>query len=322
MQLYPNNQFIPSHENVSLFLAQYGLQLVEYHLANSGIENCTVISQTTSGGYVLRIYRQHKKSDADIRQELDFVTYLYQHNTPVAPPIANTNGELLSHIEQNGHIWQAILMPHMPGEHASHYSTKLLKNLAALQASMHNLAAQYQKIHAQPDARPKLQSSLPIRFTRERSALSSDEQDFIERAKNYVVHLDKSIPQGLCHLDYDNENVLSESGNITAVLDFDELSVAPYVMCLAHTLWDITFELGDSGVAEYLAEYENHRRLSEPERNLIRPLMLARHYAVGCIDIASGQMDKPSLLQHLKLENQLLQAHEGAGTKSIPFTSI
>lgn len=314
MQLHPNDQFIPSQENVSLLLAQYGLQLINSWPADSGIENCTIIAQTTSARYVLRIYRQHKKGDTDIKQELDFVTYLHQYNIPVAPPLPNASGELISRIEQDGRTWQVILMPHMQGEHAQHYSKKLLKNLAALQASMHDLAAQYQKTSTRPDKQPKLQSTPPLRIAYNRSALSSDQQGFIERAKNYVVHFEESIPQGLCHLDYDNDNVLSESGNITAILDFDELSIAPYVMCLAHTLWDIAFELGDSGVAEYLDEYEKHRPLSTKERDLIRPLMLARHYAVGCIDIASGQMDKPSLLQYLKLESELLQAQASAST--------
>ncbi|HUS26121.1 MAG TPA: phosphotransferase [Nevskiaceae bacterium] len=306
MKLHQDAQFTPTRHNVALLLSRYGLEITGYELADSGIENCTVIVQATQGKYALRVYRRHKKSDGDIQKESDFVTYLADNEIPVAPPIKNLDGEDITHLEDSGHIWQAILMQHMPGSHAEHYSGVLMTSLATVQARMHTLAASYATDKRFGQNITELREAPFIKLIADRAALDSSRRSFVSRAENYLISLDEDLPSGLCHLDFGNGNVLSSNGTVTAVLDFDDLAQAPYVMCLAYTLWDIVYDLDLSGIAPYIKTYEEYRPLRSNEKSLLQPLMLFRHYMIGCISIAGGHMDNAEFEKHLSLESKLL----------------
>jgi len=274
-------------------------------MADSGIENATIMVRTSSGQYVLRVYRQNKKTDEDIQHELGFVSYLGENGIPVAPPLANLKGRLISHLVQNGYAWQAILMCHMPGSHSDHYPSELITNLAATQAQMHILASSYRTSETGKEL-TQLRESHFIKLIKDRGKLGPRLQGFIARAESYVVNLDGSLPKGLCHLDFDNGNVLSQNNAVTAVLDFDDLIVAPYVVCLAYTLRDVVHDHGLEGLKLYIETYDKIRRLTDKENNLIKPIMLFRHYVICCVVMAHKQISESKLNEYLKLESELL----------------
>ena len=306
MKLHQDAQFVPTRENVSLLLNMYGLTLAGYETADSGIENCTIMIRALSGKYVLRVYRQHKKNHQDVQGELDFVMYLGENGIPVAPPLPNLERSLVSWLDQSGYTWRAILMRHAPGGHPDRYSSGLIVNLATIQARMHNLAALYTPKNAYNKELTELKETHFIRLIKDRKALEPNLQDFVTRAENYVVHLDSSLPKGLCHLDFDRDNVLCRRDVVTAVLDFDDLMLAPYVVCLAYALWDVAYDLGLDGSAAYIEAYEKIRQLTDQEKSFIKPIMLLRHYAIGCMDISHKQMDESALSRLLNLERELL----------------
>ena len=184
MIIHLYKQFTPTQENVSSLLKMYNLRLADYKFADSGIENCTILIKASRGRYVLRIYRKHKKGDVAVQRELDFVRYLEANQIPIAYPIANLSGDYLSHLELNGYIWQAILMQHMPGKHADHYSNKLLANLANIQARMHNLAASYQTNNAQKEKLTELRETHFAKLIKNRKTLDVQHQSFIDKTKN------------------------------------------------------------------------------------------------------------------------------------------
>lgn len=305
MKLQQDAQFTPTQESIILLLSRYGLELTHYELADSGIENCTIIVRAMRDKYVLRVYRQHKKSDSDIQQELDFVTHLANNGVPVASPIHNLDGNHITHLEQNERIWQAILMRHMPGNHSEHYSSALMTSLATTQAKMHNLATSYRAHDIFDHNLTKLREACFIKLIENREILNPLQRDFVNRAESYVVSLNETLPSGLCHLDFDNGNVLSREETVTAVLDFDDLAFAPYVMCLAYTAWDIAYDLGLQGIASYIKTYEKYRPLGSSERSFIKPIMLFRHYMIGCTSIAGDHMDDTKFIKYLKLESKL-----------------
>jgi Ser/Thr protein kinase RdoA (MazF antagonist) len=307
MKTNPDKQFKPTKQNVSKLLAAYGLQFSSYKLADSGIENCTILAQTAQGNYVLRVYQRGARSDADVQRELNFVTYLRAHSLPVAPPIANSAGDYLTHLVQNDHSWQAILMPHMPGEHATHYSDAFLTQIAVTQARMHNLAAKYKERTAFEDKLTELREGHFIKLIQNRETLDPQQQAFIARAESYVVPLDPALPRGLCHLDFDNGNILSRDDSITAILDFNDLALAPYIMCPAYSLWHIIMDRGLDVIKPYIQAYEQQRALIQHEKDNLIPMILFRHYVVGCLKLATGTMDDRALTQYLELEDKLLR---------------
>jgi Ser/Thr protein kinase RdoA (MazF antagonist) len=304
MKLDPHAQFEPTFDNLTAIISQYGLLLRTFELAKSGIENCTVFIETNKGAYVLRVYRQAKKTHAEIELEISFINYLHEHTIPVAAPINNQAGESVTQITALNKEWQAILMPVMGGVHAEHYSTKLIHSLATLQAKMHKLASGF-KYTSGPKVR-ELRESYFINLIENRHALDPIRAGFVDRAENYLVSLEGTLPSGLCHLDYDNGNVLSYQDVVTAVLDFDDLADAPFVMCLAYTVWDVLFDTGLDGLREYVSAYEKHRPLHNTEQKMLLPIVLFRHYVIGCKDIADGQMNDELLSKYIELEDAIM----------------
>ncbi len=302
MKIDNQNQFVANTEEVSAILRRYGLELSGYTLATSGIENISLFVSANSEEYVLRVYRKHKKSDESIRQELDFVVYLGKHGIPVATPIPNNNGELLT---RHGD-WQIILMPKIAGHHAPEFDAGLVKELAAVQAKMHILAANYPFNAQSSPALTYLEDTVFLQHVN-LATLTKPAYDLMKRVERYSVLLPKSLASGLCHLDYDVDNILvGPDGKISAVLDFDDLANAPYVICLAYTLWRIYIDEDLELVDDYLAHYSKIRPLSEDERSVIPSIVLFRHYVIAALQAVDGELDKATTDKYLRVEKSIL----------------
>lgn len=305
MKLYPESQFNPNFENLSEILSHYSLTLEKFELANSGIENCTVFVKTNDGNYVLRIYRQDKKTEYDVLLETNFVRYLHENDVPVAVPIENRESASITQIQEKDKTWFAILMPLMQGQHADAYTEGLIVALAELQAKMHILAQSFKQGENNAIEFEALREGHFIRLITNRNTLDPAQANFVNRAEAFTVRLSEALPAGLCHLDYDNGNVLTTGNTITAVLDFDDLAFSPFVHCLAYTIWDVAFDRGFQSIQEYLSAYEKIRPLNNAERDILVSIILFRHYVIGCKDIADGQMNDELLGKYHTFEQEL-----------------
>lgn len=302
MKIDAEKQFTPSHERIAEILESYDLQLVAYKSAQSGIENCTLFVDTSKGNYVLRIYRQDKKTNEAIIAEFDFVQYLSKHAIPVAPAIKNLNGHYVTYYSE----WQAILMLYVGGTHAALYDTDLIMQLATTQANMHLLAATY-------TTPPALQRRLTILKDTyflpkvDMTTVCSEAQPLLDRAARYAVTLPSGLPAGVCHMDYDVNNILvNDNHDIAAVLDFDDATLAPFAACLGYTLWDIMSQEDKGLVDDYLAIYMSVRSMTKAELDIIGSVMLFRHYMITALIALDGDMDAETASRYARVENKIL----------------
>lgn len=304
MKLHTHDQFKITDESLKQILSAYDFNLEAYEVADSGIENCTILVKCSVQNIVVRVYRQNKKTDEEILQEIEFTEYLYKKGIPVAPIHWNSKGNRITILEIDNQRWQCIVMDKLSGTHAKKYTDELLQDMASIQAKMHSLADKFDNSFTVKKLN-KLKESNFTHLIKNRGDLSNEVLAFIDRIENYEIFIEEILPRGLCHLDYDNGNILSKNDKVTAVLDFDDLSDAPYAVCLAYTMWDIAFDAGIDKALEYMYQYERDRSLSVSEKELILPAMLFRHYVIGAKDIADSQIS-PSLFSHyLKLEKNL-----------------
>lgn len=306
MKRKPEYQFRPTRETVAHVLDHYGLKLVSYHIAPSGIENTTVIAQTSGGNVALRVYRQNRKSAQHIIDEINFVDYLRSHGTPTPRFIKNLGGEYLSIITIDNLEWQILLMEFVAGEHPKNYTKQLIDSISKTQAQMHILASDYV-------CRGSDQSVTVLKdehFANEISTKSLNQatRDFLKRVATYQVPLGSDLPRGLCHLDYDSGNMLVMNEQLTAVLDFDDLAYAPFVVCLAYSLWHIHRQAGRDLALHYLQTYESLRPLSEPERRLLAPVKLFRHYVISSLQMLNGHIEPADINAYLEMEQELRSA--------------
>jgi Ser/Thr protein kinase RdoA (MazF antagonist) len=221
--------------------------------------------------------------------------------------IQNKEGSLLTRLTIEGIVWQVILMEYMSGEHQDSYVPQLLQSMATTQAHMHMVSSDFSD-HYQGFVIRELRETYFIKQIDMGTLRDSRLIDFLERAKQYHLSLDKRLPWGLCHLDYDKDNILADRlGNITAMLDFDDLALAPYVLDLAYTLLHVYWHAGIKGITKYLAVYEKKRRLSTLERHNLQQLMLFRYYVLCSHNVLNGETEEATVAKYLALEEDLLE---------------
>lgn len=306
MKIAPYDQLTTDNMKLDKILDQYDIKLLDYAEASSGIENKTIITNTNRGKYVIRVYRYGKKTDQSINVELDFMRYLRGHNIPIPGVLRNTSGQYITTLPFDNRIWQIVVMKFAEGEHASTYTDKLLSEMAKIQATMHALSSSYNTKDLPTKELKMLKETYFIKQVNFDRLNNTQLRDFVRREKSYTLNLDSNLPKGLCHLDYDKENLLSKNSSIVAVLDFDDLAIAPFVVCLAYTLWHVYAENSTDAARQYLTNYEAIRQLSDLERKYIKPIMLYRHYMISALKVLNNHTTTSDIKKYLDTERQLL----------------
>jgi Ser/Thr protein kinase RdoA (MazF antagonist) len=302
MKMDQAGQFAPTPESIQAILTEYNLTLGQFEPAMSGIENTTLLVVALAQQFVLRVYRHRRKSDAMIRRELAFIKYLAAAGLPTVPAIVNRSGQSYTRYGK----WRAILMPFRPGYHPSHYTAALVSQMAQTQATMHQLAARFGRPPLWELPLFKLKETYFHQHIDRRQDLKPAVKDFLDRVKSFNYRLDHGLPKGYCHLDFSAGNVLvGGSGELAAILDFDDLAHAPYVVCLGYTLWSLYQQEDPRLFAQYLDAYQAVRPLSQVELASLPAVMLFRHYTVGAMKILEGTMDDQKIGHYVRLESQL-----------------
>jgi Ser/Thr protein kinase RdoA (MazF antagonist) len=305
MKIAPDDQLVIDQVKLEIILDQYDLRLVNFTEASSGIENKTVMTDTNRGKYVVRIYRNGKKSDRSIDMELDFMAYLHSHSVPVPGVLCNQSSSYITKLTFDGRKWQIIVMEYIEGEHAKQYTEELISNMAKTQAAMHSLSAAYPVKGIPAEKLNVLKEEYFIKQIDLHHLKDDRLRGFLERASAYRLDLDVNLSRGLCHLDYDTDNVLAKDSSVLAVLDFDDLAIAPFIVCLAYTLWHIYTEKNEAAAWQYLENYETFRQLSDLERSHIKPIMLFRHYMISAIKVLNNHTLLADIDKYLDVETQL-----------------
>lgn len=305
MKIAEKSQFNPDRQKIARILERYDLELKSYREASAGIENTTLIIDTNKGAFVMRIYRQQKKPALEINRELDFMTYLRINGMKVPVVVANKAGDQLTTERFKNKRWRIIVMEFIEGYHAEKYTDGLINELSSIQARMHNLSSTYKDSYPISEPLTRLKESYFITLIPQSQIIDDRLGAFLDRAKDYELKLPRELPRGLCHLDYDTDNTLVKDDAVAAVLDFDDLGLAPFVVCLGYTLWHVYTYAGQEASKSYLENYKTKRKLSDLELSYIKPIMLFRHYVISAVKILNGHTSPAEVSAFLEQEAQL-----------------
>lgn len=307
MKLEQEKQFRASEEAVKSIVELYGLEFIAYDAASSGIENTTLIVTTKTQKVVMRIYRLGKKSTSEITQELHFMRFLHSGGLKVPQILANKQGVLITAMVAGGSHWQVIVMEFVAGEHAKSYTPELLLDIARTQAKMHLLSTAYTSFANETEEYTELKEDYFLPLINKGAITDKTLQQFLRRASNYTVKLDAELPKGLCHLDYDKDNIIAKNNAVVAVLDFDDMAIAPFVVCLGFTLWHIWQHAGKDMVEAYLAEYTKTRPLNTLENSYLQKVMLFRHYMICDLKILNDHIETQEIEGYINLEYEIIK---------------
>nr|WP_281370344.1 phosphotransferase [Microbacterium pseudoresistens] len=232
-----------------------------------GEDNGNFRVTTDHGEMVVREYR--KSGIEKIRAELRLVGFLAEHGFPTPAPLPAGDEFVL----EAKHPF--AVFPWIEGDVPEAMTAALAARLGALLARMHVLTAGWidrrvpvidrvALLREAADSRPPLSGADAWRERIGRFLEDhADELDRLER-----------LPTGPLHHDLHRQNVLVADGEVTALLDFDELNRGPLIVDVARVLQYAALDTPDLGLPDgmdeaVLAGYEAVRPLSEAERELL-----------------------------------------------------
>jgi len=237
----------PVPEGAALaLLASYGLETATIKPGGYGASAETFVVSKGRHKYVLKVYRNNRRTEAHLEHEAGFTDFLANHGHTVVRFVRTASGNSFASARIKGKRVVGALMMYVPGRHPSTYTPGLVRKMAHAQAHMHADGIKYATMH-KADTKKLASTSL-------RAALLG------------------FMPRGVSHFDFDASNllVIGENDEISGTLDFENMRYDPLVTCLFFTLcriYDVTNDR--SMVATYLKEYRSVRALNWFERLVI-----------------------------------------------------
>lgn len=245
------------------FAAAYGLSVQAISPIQGGIENTNYfVHAAPQTDYVLTVF-----------EELDFVAaaelapvlqYLAQQGVPVAVP--------LMHRGQSIHTLAgkpAQLAPRMLGQHPLQPSVNQTQALAEAQARMH-LALQQRSIQRGRNSNQQHWHALAASLM---PSLNPEDQALLTQVQTQLQLLQQQYPnrpQGWIHADLFRDNCLFDGEQLSAILDFSELSFDDLLFDVAISLNDFAYQAELDQVCPlrtqaFLAGYNHIRPLTSDE---------------------------------------------------------
>ena len=238
--------------------------------------------------YLLRRYRSTRAAK-DIERELGFCEKLSKSGLPIAKVFPNSSQKKISLLRVNKVTFSVALFSFLQGKHIRSIQHDLIPSVAEAHAKMHKIAYRLETIkkpatittvmHWFEDeyfaAQKKIKHNDKIK-----NACTGIHAELTTLYKTHKKDIEK-LPVGLCHLDYDSDNILETKGIVTGIVDFDDMARVPFSLDLAFSLWWWCFHNAkkrDEVFARYIHEYESVRHLTLKEKELISFFLRIRNF--------------------------------------------
>lgn len=281
------------------FLNYYELGEAKFEPINSGLSSLALLVDQNNKKYVLKIYNK----DSNINTEVQFGYYLRNNNIPVAKIIKNSNGQLITEIEN----LRGVLFEFRFGNPImrDNLSTSFSENLAEVVAKMHLLMLDNKKIPAKDYCKCNIDPTDGLSNTK-----------IIEKSKEirYLVKdlIFSDLRRGLIHADLTRQNVLVTEGknNIDSIIDFGDAHYDYFAWDLAVLITHIyitkTYGIDWPALGNFIKRYKFLFPLTEKEINAIIPFIKIRNINLA-IEVSRSVLDgKDNIDELLSIENSVM----------------
>ena len=259
------------------------------NLIKKGIINTSVRVIAQDGiSYLLRIYRSIGRTKKDISQELEFCKQLQKSGLPVAVVMPNTSDTQITILRTSAGTYSAVLFSFLPGNHIKSSQHHLISSVAHAHAKMHTIAFNSKTKRGAITIAP-IMHWLEVEYKTAQKEIKNNHElqqkcaqlydELISLYKRHTKDI-KALPFGLCHLDYDSDNILETKGKVTGIVDFDDMQNVPFSLDLAFSLWWWCFhhQKRDFVFSAYLKQYESQRHLTKQEKSMILFFLRIRNF--------------------------------------------
>ncbi|MEM9677670.1 MAG: homoserine kinase [Pseudomonadota bacterium] len=236
-----------------------------------GVENTNYALQTQRGQYILTLYEK-RVSEVDLPFFIGLMDHLSSAGFPCPKPVRNRAGEALSTLAGR----PAAMVSFLEGLDVKHPDAALCEEAGKAMAKLHAAANGFDICRTNalaPHGWPQLVSA-------SRAGADGVESGLEDLITKELEHLAKDwptdIPAGVIHADMFPDNVFFLDGRLSGVIDFyfacnDFLA---YDIAVALNAWcfDSDFQFDPKKSAAFLMGYQQHRRLTETERDALPTL--------------------------------------------------
>ena len=251
-----------SSDDANELLIQAGLSgLNEIEPLDGGWANSNYILTLEDGSkVVLKVWDERTPEEIDL--VLQNTLWLAKHGIPTPVPLTFNDGSNL--VLKNGAAW--MLMPYVEGNWLSSDYESLFA-LGKIQAQLHEIPSP-DNIH--PSFSMGLELWKKMFDLAEQQNLDSEFIDLLKMEMNSLQgSLFDRLPQGIIHGDLFPDNVLGSNGEISAILDFEEVCTGPKAFDLVMSFVGFGWEGGEPVEERWTAllqGYESVRPLSNNEK--------------------------------------------------------
>jgi len=269
-KLNPETQIRLNDEVLEKTANQFNLHMQDWQPVATGIANTVAALYTEEGKFFAKYYRSTHSPDR-LSDELALMESLSREVPIPKLRYSNENNQSIS-ISGDTQTHLVTVASEINGTHPLTYNRTLIGQLALAHALMHSV-------------KPPASQSAPLDLSKDYNFYEDKSNGQFNsvnsQAGDHLSIVQKvwgALPSGLVHLDVVKNNILTEDDELTGIIDFEDTSVAPYVFCLAGTLWDIRQEkgAGSEDYLDYMEHYQEIRVLGENELNLLESMIYLR----------------------------------------------
>ena len=278
------------------FLSNYSVgELENFQGISDGIENTNYFVDTNRGHFVLTIFEHHDFKE--MQYYLNLMHHLADHNVPSANPVADKQGNYLSHFKDK----PIALVERLSGGSITRTSVNHCQQLGAAMGKMHAAGLSYDAKETNPRG-PSWCQHTALQLI---DKLSTSEQSIL----NDEVHFQKEqrhakLPRGVIHADLFRDNALWDNDNFSGIIDF-------YYSCDDVLLYDLAIAANDwctkedgslnkEKITALLTEYNNYRPLDKLEQEYWPAMLRAGALRFWLSRLYDKHFPRPGELVHTK----------------------
>ena len=272
---------------VSQVVARYDVGEVRWcRLHHPGMTD-TYLLDTASGRYVLRGYRTGRRTDADVRYEIDALLHLHRAGVPVARPLADRDGTFMQVVQAPEGPRQIVLFAYAAGvpngepPHRARSDYRYLYGRAV--ATVHAATDGFTSPHRRFAIDLAELIDRPMHHIRPLVEHRTEQWQYLvglsralhERAEQLPL---AALETGFCHGDFNGGNCHVE-GDVLTLFDFDCCGPGWRAYDLAVFLWNDVLGGRPRNVAarswrEFLRGYREVRPIARADLEAV-PLFVA-----------------------------------------------
>lgn len=198
---------------------------VQCRLLLRGVSDTYSVS-TSSGNFVVRIYRAGHRSLSEIEAEVEFLIALKNSNVSVSYPVLDGQGHYVFAVEAPEGTRHGVVFTFAPGKFVSILNDKQIKLFGREMAKLHTVSTNVRLANRRWNIDPETTLVKPLAAIKDYFKDCPDEYAWLENAteqtQNRISQLDGSaFASGYCHFDFFPKNFHFVGDDSITFFDFD-----------------------------------------------------------------------------------------------------